>query len=934
MKTDLRTNIRMVCIMLVLALTGGFPLCAQRIISRPLPFYYELPSNEIFDIYQDREGYIWMGTTGGVARYDGYRIRCFRSDYRDANLLTDNCSSAITDNAYYVWIGTRKGLNLYDKRTCRITPFPDTAFHSKDINYMITDWDDCVWIASGPHLYRSNPRADKLKEYELAPDTEENGAVNAVYVDRQGTVWALTNGRGLWKYDAERDLFTSCPPIGEKNAPYTLYQDNEDRYWIGTWSEGLWRFYPDRKTGCYERQSLRNVRTGEEEPSVYSLTQDDTYGYLWLLTYNALYALDLRTGKTPRPVDLQGIVDTGHMYTKVLKDREGCLWFSSYDQACTVSFDHSGTDYRSLSGLKRRFGQDANLLNLCVDKGGVAWMMQDRHGLCLYNLRQDSLTTDVSVPVSPNFIREARRKEGMWVFSYWGNEVMRLIRRGMDVRVAEKIPLPKRVVSKGYIEHMVEDRDGYLWVLSAGELYVSGAEGDIPGLAALTTAGDGQVMGITGNGHLYGLECRKGKVEARSVGMTVGLAADERAAYLCTDVLERVWMITTLGRVFRQDKGTAGLRHLGQDGRLEGGSVLGLVAEGDYVWIVTNKKALCYDIYRNTYREYATTDKGIGVRLFRYRAFCTDGRGGLYIGGHKGMVHIPADGSVDTGLEARPMVTEVRVDGAEVFFGDRTRLDGVRHVTLEADAHNVELCFSTLQYAPSVRVRMAYKLDGVDRDWTYLDYGKSTAHYNRLGKGTYTFRLKTEYGKGVWSEAETVLTLTRLPAFYETWWAYGIYACLAIGGIGLALRSYIRHKGRENKVEVKVERTETSVPDDESANGRFLRELTECIETRLERSDFDVPTLAREMGMSKSTLRRKLLAITGQTPQEFVRAVRMKRACTMLAGRRMTVSEVAYAVGFANPKYFSKCFKEEFGVTPTEYCERLKKAKGEAAHKD
>ena len=503
---------------------------------------------------------------------------------------------------------------------------------------------------------------------------------------------------------------------------------------------------------------------------------------------------------------------------------------------------------------------------------------------------------------------------------------MRLVRRGMDVRVVERIPLPKRVVSKGLIENLVEDRDGNLWVLFQGELCVSGAEGEIPGLAALTTTGDGQVIGVTTDGHLYFLECRKGKVEARSAGMTVGLVADEQAAYFCTDALEQVWMITTLGRIFRRDKGMEGLRHVGQDGRLEGGSVLGLVAEGDYVWIVTNKKALRYDIYRHTYREYATPDQGLGVRLFRYRAFCTDGRGGLYIGGHKGMVHIPADGSVDAGREVRPIVTGVRVDGADVSFDDGTRLDGMRHVTLGADARNIELCFSTLQYAPSVRICMAYKLDGVDSDWTYLDYGKSTAHYDRLGKGTYVFRLRTEYGKGVWSEAETVLTLTRLPAPYETWWAYGIYACLAIGGMGLALRNYRRRKGRENKVEVQTEREETSVTGGEPANERFLRELTECIEARLECSDFDVPTLAREMGMSKSTLRRKLLAITGRTPQDFVRVVRMKRACAMLAGRRMTVAEVAYAVGFANPKYFSKCFKEEFGVTPTEYCERLKKA--------
>lgn len=922
-------------------LTNGCPLRAQRIISHLLPFYYELPSNEIFDIYQDREGYIWMGTTDGVARYDGYRIRYFRSDYRDMDLLTDNCSSTITDNTHYVWIGTRKGLNLYDKQTCRIILFPDTAFHKKDINYMATDQDECVWIASGPHLYRSNPQADKLKEYELDSETEGNATVNAVYVDRTGTVWALTNGKGLWKWDEEHDHFISYPPLGKKNAPYTLYQDNEDRYWIGTWSEGLWRFYPDRAINCYEHYPLRNPRTGQEEPCVYSLTQDDTYGYLWLLTYNALYTLDLEQ-EVPQLVNLHGVVDAGHMYTKLLKDREGNLWLSSYDRACTICFEHSGTDYRPLPELKQHFGQDANLLSLCVDKGGVVWMAQDRHGLCLYDMRQDTLAVIASVPTEPDFMTEARRKEGVWIYPRWGNEVIRLTRRGMDVSEAERIFLPEHIRSKGAIENMLEDRNGNLWILSEGGLYVSGVEEKKPDLDALTATQDGWVIGASADGHLYRLWCHKGKIKSALTGRTEGLAKNERAAYLQVDASGRVWMVTTLGRIFRQDKKSGCLRHLKQDNRIGDGVPLGLAAGGNNVWIVTNKKALCYDIYRNTYREYAAADRDIGVRLFRYRAFCTDALGGLYIGGFQGLAYIPAEGNKSPKKTARAIVTDVKVNGNSVFTGKGTEQNKAGHVILAADARNIELCFSTLQYAPEIRVRMAYKLDGSDQDWTYLDYGESSAFYNRLGKGTYTFRLKTEYGQGAWDETETVLTLTQQPAFYKTWWAYGIYACISAGVLGFVLWRYAHrlHRKDERKLKDGIKRTgkplsfpvlahqekESSTSDNTTSDKRFLQRLTCCIEEHLEQPDFDLPALAHEMGMSKSTLRRKLQAAAGLTLQDFVRNVRMKRACALFAEGRMTVSEVAYAVGFTNPKYFSRCFKDKLGVTPTEYCEQLNKA--------
>ena len=78
--------------------------------------------------------------------------------------------------------------------------------------------------------------------------------------------------------------------------------------------------------------------------------------------------------------------------------------------------------------------------------------------------------------------------------------------------------------------------------------------------------------------------------------------------------------------------------------------------------------------------------------------------------------------------------------------------------------------------------------------------------------------------------------------------------------------------------------------------------------------------------MSKSTLYRQLKTETDMTPSDFIRNIRMKRACEMLQGRTMTVSEVAYATGFSTPKYFTRCFKDMFGKTPTDYVRSHQKA--------
>ena len=71
------------------------------------------------------------------------------------------------------------------------------------------------------------------------------------------------------------------------------------------------------------------------------MTQDNTYGYLWLLSYNELYALQYTEEGTLVPVDIHDLVDTHMMYTKIMKDREGNLWLGSYDMAYTIFFDNS-----------------------------------------------------------------------------------------------------------------------------------------------------------------------------------------------------------------------------------------------------------------------------------------------------------------------------------------------------------------------------------------------------------------------------------------------------------------------------------------------------------------------------------------------------------------------------------------------------------------
>ena len=113
------------------------------------------------------------------------------------------------------------------------------------------------------------------------------------------------------------------------------------------------------------------------------------------------------------------------------------------------------------------------------------------------------------------------------------------------------------------------------------------------------------------------------------------------------------------------------------------------------------------------------------------------------------------------------------------------------------------------------------------------------------------------------------------------------------------------------------EMTETGEADPVPVS-HFITRFKEVIEARLEDSGVGVEDLAADMSLSRVQLYRKVKALTGRSPVEMLRTARLNRAYQLLLGSDKSISEVAYAVGFSAPSYFTKCFRDEFGVSPSE----------------
>ena len=103
----------------------------------------------------------------------------------------------------------------------------------------------------------------------------------------------------------------------------------------------------------------------------------------------------------------------------------------------------------------------------------------------------------------------------------------------------------------------------------------------------------------------------------------------------------------------------------------------------------------------------------------------------------------------------------------------------------------------------------------------------------------------------------------------------------------------------------------------------FAERFRELIDLHLNNSDLSVEDLASEMGLGRSQLYRKVKALTGYSPVELIRVARLKKAAEMLTRTDKTVSEIAYEVGFSTPSYLTKCFRDYFGVSPSDYAKSM-----------
>lgn len=919
----------------------SFLVCSQNITITDIPTIDQLPVNAIHRVFRDSEGYMWYGTVNGLCRDDGYHVKVFRSDIETPGLLEDNLVECIAeDKKGNIWFGTDKGVYILDKSDYSVHPMDRERLKNIPVMYLYATSDGYMWLSYRSILAKYDINGQLVKEYPLRNKYGRTTISGFCESRNHEIIISVWNGR-VYHLDKEKDEFVPYPDKMRRQNPTVMVQDNEqDYFWLATWGDGVVRFDPSApEDSMFVYSEIPVNAAGEEDGVILSLVQDDKLGYIWLTTGHDFMSLQIQPDKTLKQLKFQtGLLPVNHMLVEVLKGR-GCLWVSAFDRPSFIVhlMDNMTKDY-ALPALADRVNRSPAVMALCDDGDGMMWMMQERTGLVLYDLKQDKVKIYSDFPelvsLSLDNGREmtrARINNGIWVAKDLNRLVYGMIRKGMEMYLVDLIDLNGQVESNATVTKLYEDSHGILWIgLNKGLCSYDVRQKRIKQVYPDV----GHVMGIVENkeGLIWICTQDNGLFQTTADEKLRSFKLDKNFSCLSIAPDWILWLGTCDGGVYSYDPSENKLVSYNEACGMNGNQVNQIVADAyNHIWIDTNQKLIEFNPRNGSFRTYLTTDGSILLRRFLPTAVCQAKDGNIYWGGIPGICMVtPSNGLERKASAVKTKITDIKLQGESLIFGDRKSSNSINRIELHPDDQNLEISFSSLNHRYASKIRYAYRLIGVDKAWVYVEGGKNSAFYNHLSKGTYTFQVKATDENGLWSKEVTELTIRRLPAFYETWWAYLFYVLIVMGVSGYSLYLYLKRVDRNNemwadskemiKMRIYLD-SKVNLPEPEfvQLDKLLLEKAVKAVEDNLTEPDFDVTALADAMNMSRSTLTRKLKAITGRTPLDFIRNIKMKHARHMLEDKDKSVTEVAATLGYFNRKYFTTCFKEEFGMTPSEF---------------
>ena len=797
-------RLKLLHITLLLAFTtAGF---AQQLSFHHLTVENGLSQNAVLAIAQDNQGFMWIGTSNGLNRYDGYRFKVYQSRPNDSTTLTSNSMlSLLNDSKKNLWVGTYNGLNRYQPGPDHFKRIVSPSKSPLTYHCLYEDKKGNLWAGTNAGLYKINAN-DQLELTDFVKSGQaDSWGVRALLEDRSGNFWiGTTTGLVRIRQSAngqEVDFFHHDPKDPNSiSADFitTIEEDRQGRIWIGTHTNGLNQY--DTRTGLFKRiqhqsagQSIinNNIRklVVDKESRIWigtqegisildvqgnllrSFQQDDTNpgslsqnsvhclfednsGNMWAGTYfggvNYTYAVNTQFAilrKKDQPDFLNN-----NVISSIVEDEKKNLWIGTeggglnyYDRATGKFriYKHSPNDAGSIG---------SNLVKIVYrDWQGQIWAGTHGGGLNLYdpvknNFRKFLFKQNDAVLLNEEVVGIYEDSKGrFWVGTTFGIKLFNKIPQGLEpVNNAFTSKPPFNSTANGFLE----DDKHRLWVSTSDGLYLLESE---------------QFRKISG----------------------------DLVNCIQQDKQSQIWLGIQQGGLARFNENSQKLEYLNQPGKPGNRNILGILEDDQQnLWLSSDNGLFKFNPKQDLLQLFTASD-GLAGNAFNYNSYFRDSKGEFFFGGFNGITHFFPDKIQSNQKAGKMVITGIKLFNGPVEPGDSTGLldeniATASSLTLKYDQDILSLDFALLNFIKSNKNTYAYKLEGYDKDWLYTNI--PTANYTNLPSGNFKFLVKGANNDGVWSDVVS-MNINVLPPFWLTWWAYSLYA-LAIGGIVFVVLRY------------------------------------------------------------------------------------------------------------------------------------------------
>ena len=781
-----------------------------------------LSQNSVNCFAQDSLGFLWIGTSEGLNRYDGSTIKVFKYDPLDSSTLSTNSIKCLLAKGNKLWIGTYGGgLNCMDLYTGRIKKYNHDPKNEKSITgdfiYSIVEYENKFIIGTGDG---GAGIFDPEKGTCTRLTAVAGNTIRGVCLDHKGNAWfASWDGQGVSMLNLKTNAAKHYHADGTKqglNSERTrnVFVDSRGWIWVSCWASGYNVIEPSTGNvySCRDTSFIKNLNIG-----LVSQFLEDSKGNIWFCSAEGgAIKYNFATGEREDFVN-----DVNDMYSmsdntafSVFEDKSHIIWIGTWRGGANM-YDPKTTRF----GWYRKDTKNPmplinnNVYSLFPAKDGMTWV-GTANGVCIFDPKKETFTP---LPIDPND-KEALKPNStiycigqdaqgrMWFGTSGGGiysfdpstKKFRLYEPSADLHsISSSSPSCVITDAKGRffigtynngLNRYDPATDNFTHYLpdTFNTASISGV-----GVSAMILRSDGKIWVGTSDGGLNIFDPDKGSFERfMNNAKDSNSIMDNSIASLCQDHHGRLWIGTSSGLCMYDPQ----LRKFFPYSRLHEylkQEIVSIIEDGQGdLWLATRRGLCRFSPNENNALRFYDVSDGLQSNEFLYNGFYSpDGK--ICIGGYNGFNYFNAADIKDNTVLPNAVITSFSVLNHP--YALPKDISYTKEITLNYSDYFFSFRFAAPEFSNTKKNMFRYKLEGFNTSW--VDMGNNGAvTFTNLDPGEYTLLVEASNNCGIWNENATALKITITPPFWRTKWFYAL--CIAI--IGFSAYSFV--KWREKKL--------------------------------------------------------------------------------------------------------------------------------------